>query len=75
MLVAGPLFRLARVAGAPDRETRASYGDALVLAIPLDLPVTIGGELIVAGSCGIAPSLTAIDFANGGLCLIAQPCK
>ena len=74
-LVAGPLFRLDRVAGAPDGETLASYGDASVLAIPLDRPVTIGVEVIVAGSCGIAPSLAAIDFANGGLCLIAQPCK
>ena len=74
-LVNGPLFRLDRIAGAPDAAVRASYGAAPVLAIPLDRPVTISGDGIAPGSCGIAPSLAAIDFANDGLCLIAQPCK
>ncbi len=74
-LVEGPLFRLDRIAGPPDAATCASYGDAPVLAIPLDQPVTIGGEVIAPGSCGLAPSLAAIGFANDGLCLITQPCK
>ena len=74
-LVNGPLFRLNRVDGAPDASTCEGYGTAPVLAIPLDQSVTIGGEAIAPGSCGISSSLAAIDFANDGLCLIAQPCK
>lgn len=74
-LVGGPLFRLDRVAGAPDVATRATYGTAPVLAIPLDRSVSIGGEAIAPGCCGFSTSLASIDFANDGLCLIAQPCK
>ena len=74
-LVNGPLFRLDRIAGAPDAAVRASYGAAPVLAIPLDQPVTIGTEVIAPGSCGLSSSLTSIGFANDGLCLISQPCK
>ena len=74
-LVDGPLFRLDRVAGAPDAAARGRYGDAPVLAIPLRQPVTIDGDAVQPGSCGLAPSLAAIDFANDGLCLITQPCK
>jgi mannose-6-phosphate isomerase len=74
-LVNGPLFRLDRLSGAPDAAVRASYGAAPVLAIPLDQPVTIGGEVIAPGSCGLSSSLTSIGFANDGLCLISQTCK
>lgn len=74
-LVGGPLFRLDRLAGAPDAAVRVTYGAAPVLAIPLNQPVTIDGEVIGSGSCGLAPSLAAIGFANDGLCLITQPCK
>ena len=74
-LVQGPLFRLDRIADAPTVATLAEYGTEPVLAIPLQQPVTIGSEVIAPGSCGLAKSLAAIDFANDGICLISQPCK
>ena len=74
-LVQGPLFRLDRIADAPTVATFAEYGTEPVLAIPLHQPVTIGSEVIAPGSCGLAKSLAAIDFANDGICLISQPCK
>ncbi|MEO7737843.1 MAG: class I mannose-6-phosphate isomerase [Novosphingobium sp.] len=73
-LVKGPLFRLDRIAGEPSETVLARYGVAPMLAVPLDRPVTIGDEVIAPGSCGLSPSLASIDFANDGLCLIAQPC-
>jgi mannose-6-phosphate isomerase len=72
-LVDGPLFRLDRVAGLPVEAIRANYGQAPVLAIPMRRAITIEGEVIAPGSCGISPSLGAICFANDGLCLISQP--
>ena len=74
-LANGPPFRLDRLAGATDAAMCARYGDAPVLAIPLDQPVTIGSEVVAPGSCGLARSLGAIGFANRGLCLISQPCS
>ncbi len=73
-LADGPLFRLDRIDGAPEAAIKARYGSAPVLAIPNLGAVRIGGETIVPGGCGFAPSLAAIDFANPGVCLIAQPC-
>jgi mannose-6-phosphate isomerase len=73
-LVNGPLFRLDQVAGSPDDVVRVIYGSAPVLAIPMRQAITIAGEVIAPGSCGISPSLGAICFANDGLCLISQPC-
>lgn len=74
-LVNGPLFRLDRVEGEPGDEVCANYGHAPLLAIPIRQAIAIGDEVIAPGSCGISPSLGAIRFANGGLCLITQPCK
>ena len=73
-LVDGPRFRLDRIEGSPDRTVSARYGNAPVLAIPNRGAVHIAGEPVEPGSCAIAPSLAAIDFASGNLCLIAQPC-
>ena len=73
-LVDGPLFRLDRIEGSPGAAIAAKYDAAPLLVIPLAGDVRIGDEAIAPGCCGIAPSLAAIHFANGGLCLIAQPC-
>ncbi len=73
VLAEGPLFRLDRIDGAPDAATAARYYRAPVLVIPTWGSVTIAGERIAPGSCGLADSLAAIGFAGGGLCLIAQP--
>ncbi len=73
VLVDGPLFRLEQIAGSPAPGTAARYGDRPLLVIPTRAPVMIGSEVIAPGSCGLAPSLAAIGFANGSICLIAQP--
>ncbi len=74
VLVDGPLFRLERIVGNPPPDVLARFGGNPVLAIPTREPVSIGGEAIAPGSCGLAPSAASIGFANCGICLIAQPC-
>jgi mannose-6-phosphate isomerase len=71
-LVNGPHFRLDRLDGAPDEATRARYGDRPLLVIPVDAPVTLAGEAVGPGGCGLADNLTAIDF-GAGKALLAQP--
>ncbi len=71
-LVDGPLFRLDQVIGAPYPAVAQRYSGPL-LAIPRSGSAIINGEVIKPGSCGIAPSLTAISFDPAGSCLIAQP--
>jgi mannose-6-phosphate isomerase len=71
-LVDGPHFRLDRLDGAPDAATRARYGDRPLLVIPVDAPVTLAGEAVARGGCGLADNLAAIDF-GAGKALIAQP--
>jgi mannose-6-phosphate isomerase len=72
-LVDGPHFRLDRLDSAPDAATIARYGDRPLLVIPVDEPVTLGGEAVAPGGCGLAGSIGAIGFADGGRALIAQP--
>jgi mannose-6-phosphate isomerase len=72
-LVDGPYFRLDRVAGGPDVATSAHYAIGPLLVIPLDGEVRIAGEAIAPGQCGLASKLADVQFAQGGLSLIAQP--
>lgn len=72
MLVDGPVFRLDQVVGLPACAVAERYRGP-VLVIPRSDNATIAGEAIKPGSCGIAPSLDAIDFDPAGSCLIAQP--
>lgn len=72
-LVEGPHFRLDRVAGAPEVAVRARYANGALLVIPLEGEARIGGEAIGPGDCGLAESLSAVDFTANGLSLIAQP--
>ena len=71
-LVNGPHFRLDRLQGGPDEATRARYGGGRLLVIPVDAPVTLAGETIAPGGCGLADSLASIEFGEGHA-LIAQP--
>ena len=71
-LVDGPHFRLDRLDGAPDAATAARYGDRPLLVIPVDAPVTLAGEPLAPGGCGLADNLAAIQFGEGRV-LIAQP--
>ncbi|MFM5924273.1 MAG: class I mannose-6-phosphate isomerase [Novosphingobium sp.] len=70
-LVEGPHFRLDRLDGAPDAETRARYRGRL-LVIPLDGPARIGAIEARPGQCALADSLDAVTVMDR--CLIAQPC-
>jgi mannose-6-phosphate isomerase len=72
-LVDGPWFRLARIEGQPDADTVARYGAAPLLVVPLDKTVAIGASEVGPGGCGLADQISEIGFAQGGLCLIAQP--
>jgi mannose-6-phosphate isomerase len=72
-LVEGPHFRLARLDGAPSDGLRECFGDKPLLVIPVDAPVSLAGEELDAGGCGLAASLAEIAFAEGGRALIAQP--
>ncbi|WP_176399759.1 class I mannose-6-phosphate isomerase [Novosphingobium sp. B 225] len=70
-LVEGPKFRLDRLDGAPDAQTRARYAGP-VLVIPVNGQAVIAGETIAAGQTGVAVSLDKVELT--GLNLIAQPC-
>jgi mannose-6-phosphate isomerase len=72
-LVDGPHFRLDRIEGAPSGETRAAYGAAPLLAIPVDSPVQVAGVPIEAGQCALVDSIEELDVPACGHALIAQP--
>ena len=74
-LVDGPLFRLDRIDGSPSAATIARYGDGAVLVIPIQGGLSVNGAAIDPGDCTAARSLSDVNFAATGLCLIAQPCK
>lgn len=69
-LVDGPHFRLDRVDGAPDAETRARYSGPL-LVIPLDGEAAVAGLAVKAGECALAEDIGVVAFR--GRSLIAQP--
>lgn len=71
-LVDGPHFRLDRLDGAPSDGVRARYADGPLLVIPVDAPVSLAGETLSAGGCGLAASLADVRFADGRA-LVAQP--
>lgn len=73
LLVDGPLFVLEQVAGVPTEEIAARYPAAL-LVIPREGEVAVAGETIAPGGCGLAASLSDIQFADNGVCLLARPC-
>lgn len=72
-LVEGPLFLLDQVAGAPSADVAARYPAAL-LVIPREGTVTVAGDAIAPGSCGLAKSLADVKFAENGVCLLARGC-
>ena len=81
-LVDGPYFVLDRVAGVPAAvagfaQAGASYSAGPLLVIPLVGTVYIGGSPVAPGGCALAlpigSGMAEIAFAQGGLCLLAQP--
>ena len=73
-LVDGPLFRLDQVDGEPSPDVAARYGDAPLLVIPREGPVHLAGRELAAGGCGVADSLSEVEFSAYGVALLAQPC-
>jgi mannose-6-phosphate isomerase len=72
-LVEGPMFRLDRLDGPASAAVSARYGERPLLVIPRNAGIEIGGEALVSGECGLAPSLADVTFGVGSLSLIAQP--
>lgn len=68
-LVDGPHFRLDRLDGPPDAQTRARYAGP-VLVIPLDGTAKVAGGPVTGGECALAASLDEVTVS--GRCLIAQ---
>ncbi|RIV92868.1 mannose-6-phosphate isomerase [Aurantiacibacter xanthus] len=71
-LVDGPLFRLDQLAGGPDAAISARYRGPL-LVIPREGSVVVDGETVSPGQCALAEEIDAVQFAEAGTCLIAQP--
>lgn len=71
-LVEGPHFRLDRLDGPPDPETRARYDEGPVLVLALDC--TVPGENIVIepGTCGVVQRLADLHLESGMRVLVAQ---
>ncbi|MGB3469666.1 MAG: class I mannose-6-phosphate isomerase [Erythrobacter sp.] len=71
-LIDGPYFRLDRIEGEPDEQTRAQYDGAL-LVLPLSGEVrTRGGDHAGAGACLYAPSIDVLDFAEARVTLLVR---
>ena len=71
-LVDGPFFRLDQLAGAPDAAISARYRGPL-LVIPREGSVVVDGETVSPGQCALADEIDAVQFAEAGTSLIAQP--
>ena len=73
LLVDGPLFLMDQVHGQPAPDIAARYPAGL-LVIPREGAVTVAGETIAPGGCGLAQGLGQVEFAENGVCLLARPC-
>lgn len=73
-LVAGPRFRLDRVAGRPQPEVAAIYASGPLLVVPLVGQVVVAGTMLEVGDCGLATSLGEVEFSGLTFVLIAKPC-
>ena len=73
-LIDAPHFRMDRVEGAPQSETRENYGGPL-LALPLagEVRSLNGSASAQAGECLYADSIDALDFANAKVTLLTRP--
>ncbi len=74
-LVDGPHFRLDTVAGAIGPGLRARYADGPLLVVPRTGEVSIAGEPISPGACGLATSIDEVTIGDAATCLIAQPIR
>ena len=73
-LVEGPHFRLDRIEGGLPASVARRYAGGPALVIPLSGDVTIAGEPIARGECGLAASVAALKVPDGVKALIAATC-
>ncbi|WP_245804588.1 class I mannose-6-phosphate isomerase [Erythrobacter tepidarius] len=73
-LVEGPLFRFDRIEGAPDAATKAAYGEAALLVLPLAGTVVTdsGAARVGAGECLVAGGLGCLDFSAAEVTLLVR---
>lgn len=71
VLVDGPLFRLDRLDGDIGEDVHARYAGPL-LVIPQDGSAHVDGEVVAAGQCALAESLSLVSIEEGSKMLIAQ---
>jgi len=72
-LVDGPLFRLDRLDGPISPALAARYGQAAALVIPRSTGVTVSGEALAVGECGLVLDLADLVLVPGAQALITQP--
>lgn len=72
-LVDGPLFLLDQLAGMPTEEIASRYPGKL-LVIPREGEVMVAGQAVAPGGCALADGLSAVTFAQDGVCLLARAC-
>jgi len=70
-LIDGAHFRLDRIEGAPDAQTRAAYAGGL-LVLPLAGEVRSDNAQAGAGECLYAPSLDVLDFTDAQVTLLTR---
>ena len=70
-LVDGPFFKFSQCAGEPSEAMHSKHYGPL-FALPLDGEVTIAGRAILAGECGLAGAIEAVDFSRAGRTLIVS---
>ena len=73
-LVQGPHFRLDHISGPADPARLEDYMGPL-LVIPLDGAMTLSGQPLMPGECGLAQDVAELGFSQTSQCLIAQPIK
>ncbi|OBX17649.1 mannose-6-phosphate isomerase [Erythrobacter sp. QSSC1-22B] len=71
LLVDGPLFRLDRLDGEPGIDLHTCYTGPL-LVIPYEGLARVAGDIVVAGQCALAQSLSSVVFTDNSKVLIAQ---
>ena len=70
-LVEGPFFRFSQCTGEPASRLQAMHPGTL-LVLPLEGTVSIAGEQIASGECGLAGKISEVDFASATRTLLVS---
>ena len=71
-LADGRYFQLHRLDGEPDAAIREAYAGPM-LVVPRTGTVRLGNETLKPGECGLAGTISKLEFDPAGQCLIARP--